>query len=299
MCIPAYNSGPFILEAVQSVLSQSVADLELIVIDDASDRPTEAELDSVSDPRLRVVRNARNLGLVGNWNRCLETAQGDPIVIFHQDDRMRRGFLASGLAALDQHPEAGFVFGNIETIDADGALLGGHWSPEVLPTGDAFIAGEDLTRLLLAHGNVIPCQTVIARSETYAKAGRFDSSLEYAPDLEMWFRFARHSGAVYLARPLVEVRRHDGQESNRFIATAREVDEVRRAFLSYFTTSHGDHDTAPVPMREARRLARRHLRRWAFRNVRESIRRRRLTHAVAFTVSLARMSIATTFGSPC
>lgn len=297
VCIPAFNPGHFLTAAVESVLAQEGVEFELIVVDDASRSPISEQLKGVCDPRLRVERNPRNLGMVGNWNRCRDIARGDPVLLFHQDDRMRPGFLAHAVTALERCPEAGFVFCNVITIDRHGHPIGGHWSPNALPTNDTFICGSDLIRLLLSHGNLIPCQTVVVRAEVYAQAGHFDPELGYAPDLDMWLRLARQTGAYYLAQPWVEIRRHAGQESTRFIATAREVHEVRRAFLSHFsrTSSCGD----SVSDVEARMLVRNHLNRWILGSFRRALQCHRWRDAVAFGTCFARFRIATLTGSPC
>lgn len=285
---------------MQSVLGQSAVDLNLFIVDDCSSDTSISTVEQVvSDQRLWILKNDCRLGLVGNWNRCLDLSRSDPILLFHQDDRMRAGFLEHAVAALDRYPDAGFVFSNVETIDADGSALGGHWSPGVLPAEDGYIPGQDLIRLLLANGNIVPCQTVLARAAMYAQAGPFKSSFGYVPDLEMWLRFAQLSGAVYLAHPWVEIRRHPGQESARFIATAREVHEVRRAFQLYFSSAPGHGDSDGISMSEARTLARHHLHHWIIGNFRQSLRQRRWRHAVDFGMCFARFQLETFHGSPC
>lgn len=299
VCIPVYNPGHFLTSAVESVLAQESVDLELIVIDDASEHPISDQLAGIHDSRLQVERNPHNLGMVKNWNRCLDLARGDPILLFHQDDRMRQGFLAHAMEALNRHPEAGFAFSNASIIDADGNTLGTHWSPNALPDHDTAMRGCDLIRLLLEHGNLVPCQTVIVRAAVYAQAGHFNRELGYTPDLEMWFRLARRTGVVYLSQPWVEIRRHPGQESTRFISTAREVDEVRRAFQSYFSSASGLGDSDGISISEARTLARHHLRRWIIGNIRQSLRQRRWQQAVDFGMCFARFQVETLRGLPC
>lgn len=296
VCIPVYNPGPYLLEAVQSVLDQRGVDLDLLVIDDASDAPIAPQLAAITDPRMRIERNPHNLGLVGNWNRCLALAMGDPVLLFHQDDRLRPNFLARAIALLERFPGAGFVFSNIESIDAQGQVFGGHWSPQKLPVSDGFIGGEDLIRTILAHGNIIPCQTVVVRAAAYAEAGHFNPSLHYTPDLEMWLRLASRWGAAYLADSLVEVRRHGDQVSNRFLGTDRELGEVRRAFLSFFAQ---DRVTGFSVTSADKRLARDHLRHWSATSFRSALRSGDITRALHLCGGIIRMRTATLFGSPC
>lgn len=298
--IPAFNPGPHLQEALQSVLMQDIEDLDVTVVDDASVPPITDIMKDIRDPRLHIERNTFNRGLSGNWNRCLDLAAGDPILIFHQDDRMLPGYLARASAQLKAHPDAGFVFCNIETIDADGRPLGGHWAPAALPISDRHLQPSELAQLLLSHGNVIPCQTVVVRAAAFRRAGAFDPRLGYALDLDMWLRIARHWGAIYLASPMVQIRRHKGQESTRYLHTAREVTEVRQAFLSFLKErGKDDPNCASLSMTEARHIARRHLQRWTLHQLRQAVHDGRWTEALRFFSILSRMLAASCFGAPC
>ena len=72
VCIPAYNNEGTIEETVRSVLAQTYNNLELVVVDDCSTDRTAALAEAFTDARVRVVRNEKNLGMAGNWNKCIE-----------------------------------------------------------------------------------------------------------------------------------------------------------------------------------------------------------------------------------
>jgi glycosyltransferase involved in cell wall biosynthesis len=88
VCIPTYNGGKYLRETLDSVLAQTYKVFELLVVDDRSSDDTHDILREYSarDKRIRIVRNEKNLGLVGNWNRCVELAYGDWIKFVFQDD---------------------------------------------------------------------------------------------------------------------------------------------------------------------------------------------------------------------
>ncbi len=267
LCIPTFNGESYVGAALSSVLAQVCEGLEVLVVDDASADNTPARLAEFNDPRLRIFHNPTRLGLVGNWNRCLELAGGDYVQIFHQDDMLLSGAVAGCVAVLDAHPQVGFVFGNIVTTDPQGQPIGGHWNP-VLPTTDTLFCGHDLLRLLLRHGNLIPCQTVMLRADCYRALGGFDPRLRYTPDLEMWLRLCLHYDAAYIAQPLAHLRRHAGQVSAAFLGQAREVEEVRRAYAFLFTEWAED-----VPdSAENRALALAQLRAWTRQLARRAVR---------------------------
>lgn len=95
VCIPAYK-GRFLDECIRSILGQTVADFELIILNDCSPEPVKAIVGGFDDPRIRYYENTRNVGgvkLTDNWNRCLELAQGEYIVMMGDDDRMDPAYL--------------------------------------------------------------------------------------------------------------------------------------------------------------------------------------------------------------
>ena len=77
ICVPAYNGARFLRECLDSALAQTCADFEILVVDDSSGDNTAALARDYARrfPRVRVHVNERNLGLVANWNRCVELAQ--------------------------------------------------------------------------------------------------------------------------------------------------------------------------------------------------------------------------------
>jgi glycosyltransferase involved in cell wall biosynthesis len=86
VCIPTFNYGRYIGRAVESVLAQTTRDFELLVVDNASTDETPDVLARFRDPRLRVHRNESNIGLFGNFRRCLELTSGELVKFLAADD---------------------------------------------------------------------------------------------------------------------------------------------------------------------------------------------------------------------
>ena len=96
ICIPTWRVGDFLEAAIQSVLSQTFTDFELVVVDDCSGDDTVARVRKYAeDPRLRCLVNQDNLGPEGNWNRCLAEASGEYIKLLPHDDLIAPECLAS------------------------------------------------------------------------------------------------------------------------------------------------------------------------------------------------------------
>jgi glycosyltransferase involved in cell wall biosynthesis len=102
--IPTYNYAYCLDEAMQSVLDQTLSDFELIVIDDCSKDNTDDVMQKyLTDPRITYMKNEKNLGLVGNWNKCLSYAKGDYIKILCADDKFRKDLLEKMVNVMEKY----------------------------------------------------------------------------------------------------------------------------------------------------------------------------------------------------
>ena len=104
-----HNKGPYVEEAVRSVLASTFTDLELLVVDDASTDDGVAVVKRISDPRIRILESAVNTGRPAAANRGYAAARGRYVAVLDADDRMHPERLAKQVAYLEAHPEVGVV----------------------------------------------------------------------------------------------------------------------------------------------------------------------------------------------
>lgn len=119
LTIPAYKSA-FLHEAIDSCLSQTYADFELIIVDDASPEDIKGIVDRFDDQRIRYYRNEKNCGaidVVDNWNICLSYARGEYIICMGDDDRLLPCCLEEYARLIEEYPEIGLLHGWTEIID--------------------------------------------------------------------------------------------------------------------------------------------------------------------------------------
>ena len=121
--IPTFDRPHLLAQAIASALDQTVSDIEVVVGDDG-DRG-EAIVSATGDARVRHQRNERRLGMSGNWQRLLDTAQGTFVLLLMDDDRLQPRFLERCLADFDEDPSLGVVFTNVAFAREDG-------SPDIL-----------------------------------------------------------------------------------------------------------------------------------------------------------------------
>ena len=210
VCIPVYNGSNYIAESIESVLAQTYEDYQLIVIDNCSTDNTEEIVRNFDDPRLTYIRNKQNLGLMVNFNRCLELATGEYVYIWHHDDVMLPDNLKLKVQLLDEHPDVGFVHSNLINIDDKGAVV----ASEIWYEGSRHDYIEDgLTAFnkYLAHmprGASLFIGAVLARRSCYEKVGEFCVELPHCLDSEMWMRMMLFYKVACIGTPLLKYRIH-------------------------------------------------------------------------------------------
>lgn len=200
VCIPTYRGAAFLAAAIDSVLQQSSADLELWIIDDNSPDDTAAIVAGYTDPRIRYLRNASNLGPEGNWNRCLEVARGKYFKLLPHDDVLAPTCLAEQVAVLaaDLQSRIALVFGAREIIDPAGRILMRRGLPR---TPASRVDGTGLMkRCVRAGANLIgEPGNALFRRDLISRVGTYDARYPYLVDLDYWFRILLHGDAYYTA----------------------------------------------------------------------------------------------------
>jgi glycosyltransferase involved in cell wall biosynthesis len=189
------------------------------VCDNASQDETRAVVAGFADPRIRYVRNAENLGMVGNWNRCLAEARGELIANLCDDDLMLPDRLARQVAIFDAHPETGVVHGDAEMIDEGGRATGTWAAGEFEP--------HELLHVLVRMHNFL----VYRPARSTGACSRRSADTRRAIDrgrLDLWLRAAAEfaSGIRRAARRAVSPPRGSGSHEDR---RPIEIAEVERA----------------------------------------------------------------------
>jgi glycosyltransferase involved in cell wall biosynthesis len=221
--IASHNFGQYITEAVMSILTQGVDDLEVIVVDDASTDDTREQLGRVSDPRLRV-EYLQKVGVGAARNHGLRLARGRFIAFLDADDRWCPGKLQAQLAVLCSEPDVGFVFTNFVRFDENGTHSDTQFDiiPELaaLPQresreGNARVIEIDaLVGLVSTRQFPAWIQTALIRAEC-THGIEFPEDMRLSQDYCYMLRIYSVARAAFIRQPLVEVRRHASNSYRR------------------------------------------------------------------------------------
>jgi hypothetical protein len=197
--IPTYNRAELVHRAIQSVLEQTYADFELIVVDDGSTDGTPAVVNSISDPRIRYTWQP-NQGRSSARNKALSLAQGKYVAFLDSDDRFLRQKLEMQMHAMEESAECGMCYSGVIWEDNGGNVI----STQRL--SNRALAGWIYPELLFLKGTLIMTPTVLIRRGVLDHTGWFDEEMHVCEDLDLWRRVARISRVAVIQDPLAYVR---------------------------------------------------------------------------------------------
>ena len=233
--MPVNNIQTFLTEAIESILNQTFADFEFLII---SEPGTNHEIiDGYSDRRIRHIRTARKIGLARSLNYGIKAARGEYIARMDADDVSLPGRLERQVTFLDEHQYIGIVGTGYEYIDETGRTLLIRSNP----------SGPEFTKWLLLFGDVIINSSILARVDVIRHIGGYDPALVVAEDYDLWVRAtANKTKIVNLPDVLTKLRIHSGSISrvyaslmarNTNVITKRALESVYGAEISASTVS--------------------------------------------------------------
>lgn len=193
--IPTYNYGEFLSEALASVLAQTMADWECLVVDDGSADSTQEIVAAIArdDPRVRYVRQA-HAGPSAARNSGLLESTGEFVQFLDADDRLGPRKLEHHAAILAAHTDIDIVYGDAAYFRAGAAnLVGDEWMwPRPSPSGD----GASVLATLV-DDNFMVIEAPLVRRRILDRVGGFNPAIRRMEDWECWLRCAI-GGATFL-----------------------------------------------------------------------------------------------------
>lgn len=235
VCIPTYNQEKFIVDALESVLSQSYQNIEIIVVDDCSTDGTLEKLKSLcgSHEKLLLYTNKPNIGMVKNWNKCLGLSKGKYVKFVFGDDILASpDAIESMVQRLEADKEIVLVASARKIIDSSNRLQSIISSFQNLSLADGRgVIKQCLHEITRVHNPIGEPTSVMFRSDV-AKRG-FDVKYNQLVDIEMWFHLLEQGGFAYIDRPLCAFRQHDEQQTRKNISNLGFIDDMMLLLDSY------------------------------------------------------------------
>jgi len=241
IAIPTYNGAAYIAETLSRVLAQTYSSIEVLVVDDASKDETATIVQQFADKdsRIRFVQNEVNLGLVGNWNHCIDLARGEWIKFWFQDDDMVPEAVEYMLQTALSSKQSLVICRRNFRIDDNAIDWLKDYYGNKLPKleqyfpEDSIVSAKEVGRLVQEVGLF---ENVFGEPSTYLfhraitkQYGYFNIDLSQLCDYEFILRVASNQGFIFVAAPLATFRVHGGSESSK-------NQEQRKLKLQYIDT---------------------------------------------------------------
>jgi glycosyltransferase involved in cell wall biosynthesis len=222
--VPTFNRAGLLKETVDSILAQTYADFELIIVDNMSVDSTEAYVAGLADPRVRYFRNPNGGIIAVNRNYGIRQARGEYVALCDDDDLWLPEKLERQVPVLDRAPDVGLCYTNASTFDTNGEIA--NWMMKKVFEGH-------YQSLLV--GNMIPNSTVLVRRILLEAFGNFDVRPEFVAveDYSMWLRISRQQRLHYVDESLIRYRVHAAANSRNLAVMAQKTFRICLAEFRY------------------------------------------------------------------
>ena len=204
--IPVYNRAGVVGRAIESVLSQTYTDFELIIVDDGSTDGLDDTLRLFNDSRIRLIRQP-NGGVSSARNRGVKSARYDYIAFLDSDDQWMPDKLEKQIRLITASPDNRICYTGEQWIR--------HGQPFNHKKSRRKYAGYVFEQCL--RDCFIGCSTVLMRKSLFYEAGGFDVSLEVCEDYDLWLKISAKYPVLYIDECLIRKHGgHSGQLSRKY-----------------------------------------------------------------------------------
>lgn len=241
--VPAYNLSDLIAETLDSILSQSFTNFEVLVVDDASTDNTRSIIKAFNDKdkRIKLLSNVYTKGVSGARNTGIDEATGEWMAFLDGDDLWSVNSLSARLKCLDDYPDAQLISGDysrfsesIDRLEQSNASTNDVWKDyfgKSLITGEVVIVDEPVKHFLRAA--LVHTGTVLVKSDIVKKLKGFDESLLNCEDTQLWLKIsAVVDRLIFVPETLLYYRQREGSLTKNAVSMFHYGPEAYRALLN-------------------------------------------------------------------
>ena len=196
MIMTVYNAGPYLKEAIDSLVAQTFENWELIAVENGSSDGSPAILTGYRDERIRMFALPENIGRTPALRYAFERVEGEYIAVLDADDVSHPERLKKQAEYLDQHPEVGLVGSWADQINEQGEVIADY-----KPSSENLELNESL-----GWSNPFVHSSIMYRADLARKTGGYPENYAYAQDYALILNIARETRVALLAEPLIQWR---------------------------------------------------------------------------------------------
>jgi len=213
ICMPNYNYEHYIKEAIESILSQTYSNFELIIVDDASTDNSAEIIKSFNDPRIKLYQNTSNIFMFPTINKAIKQAKGDIIAVIHSDDLYEKTFLEEIVKAYNDYPDKKVFISGVNFYHSESNYKI-PWHP--YKTG-GIKSQKEVLLVLATYNNIGNGVNVAIQKDCINKVGFFTETFKYIGDYDYWLRLAEEYDFVYIPKILANYRIHDSNITHSLV----------------------------------------------------------------------------------
>lgn len=246
ICIPTYNGDKYLAECLNTCLDQTFTNYEIVICDDGSSDKTISIIEQYKNkhPLIKFYKNEKNLGLVGNWNKCVELSSGEWIKFVFQDDYITKECLQEFFNGIDESTvlmvsKRNFILPNkpsddhinyytneVRTLENTTSYIGSLFTSKLISK----IAVQNICLNFIGEPSLIFFKKNIIKD-----VGLFNHSLKQICDLEFALRVASKYGLKYIPKKICAFRIHlDSTTSTNLSNKYFEMHNIEPLLFSYF-----------------------------------------------------------------
>lgn len=211
--MPVYNAGKYVSQAIESIISQSFKDWELILINDGSTDNSESIIMQYEDSRIYYIKNTENLQLIKTLNKGIDYCDGQYIARMDADDICLPDRLKQQVDFLDHHPDYLICGTSAIVVDNDGVKTGKIHNL----TDNNFLQISLLFSPSFIHPSMMIRKEILQQN-------RYDEAYKHVEDYELWCRIAQQGKIANIDRELLKYRWHN---TNISVVNNRAQDELK------------------------------------------------------------------------
>lgn len=212
--IPTRNRSRLVTSLVHACLRQTEPIFEIVVSDNASDDDTIARLAEFNHPSLIVIRQAENIGMVGNWNACLESSSGDWFILLSDDDQVDPDFHEHAQRAIDSHRSADLLIMRCRIRDHISNQI--NINPPPITTSGQVDFLREIFPAWLRHEFTMPLAGFIFRAEMLKSSAGFSNLVPFAADVATWLPIACLNNCAFWPEAKIDYVVHAGMTTRTF-----------------------------------------------------------------------------------
>lgn len=231
VAIPVYNGERFIKQAIDSVLNQTYKDFVLKIFDNCSTDCTSEIINSFNDKRIKYVKNKKNIGMLSNWKKALDSATTKYVALLFSDDFYEPMFLEKTIKVFESNPEIAIVSAGSETYNIRNELVGSRKRSKI-----GIFSSKEYYKYIYTLKEVPPPSETILLNKAIKEVKGYDmKNLNWTVDVDLYLKIAKAGYKAYHLEDNLTCRRSwEGNSAKSIWSTHKNVEDRYYLLSKYF-----------------------------------------------------------------